>query len=172
MLNISPPNFIFCPFCGNKLSTRIEEGKKRKYCQNDNWTYYPHVTASAGIVIFNGSKVFLVKRKREPYSGKWMFPAGFIDFGEYPSETAVREAAEEAGKKVSAPEFINITQIEDDPRELGHFSFFYKANFESDVDVTDKEENQDMGWFEIQNLPEIGWKSHQKIAKMIQEGKV
>lgn len=100
MLDIQPPDFKFCPFCGRKLKIKIEEEKKRKFCSFCNWTYYPHVAVSAAAIIVRKNKVLMVKRAREPYKNTWMFPAGFIDFGEHPLETLKREVWEETGLKV------------------------------------------------------------------------
>lgn len=172
MLNIKPPNFQYCPFCGKKLEIRIEEDRERMFCPDDNWTYYPHVGSSAGVVIVRNNKVLLVQRNREPYKGLWMFPAGFTSYGEHPEETALREAFEETGLKTSNPKLIDIGQVDDDPRSDGHFSIFYKVDAEDGEISTDLEENQSIQWFDINNLPQIAWKHHNKIAKLLQEGKL
>ncbi len=169
MLELNIPNYKFCPFCGQQLKNIKVDGKKRKFCPNDNWTYFPHVATSAAVVICQDNKVLLVQRNRKPHKGTWMFPAGFSDYGEHPSETAAREVLEETGYKVKDLKIINILQVEDDPRQPGHLAIFYKASLSSNsqAKIADIEENQDMGWFSINNLPKIGWKSHQKIAKLL-----
>jgi len=210
MLKIKPPCYRFCPFCGKKLQVRIEEEKERKYCPSCEWTYYPHVAAAAGAIILRNNKVLLVKRRREPYKDTWMFPAGFVDFGEHPLETATREVAEETGLKIKNARLLNIIQSVDDPRSPGHFVFFYEAPwanahgifsalrrseippkqnsshsstvlqpwFSAKADKvtvvgskikTDKEENTEIAWFDIEKPPKIGWKSHQHMMKSIQK---
>jgi len=100
MLKIKPPNYQFCPFCGKKLEIKDEEGEKRKFCSSCNWTYYPHVHSAVAAVIVSQGKALMVKRAREPFKDTWMFPAGFVDFGEHPLETLKREVKEETGLKV------------------------------------------------------------------------
>lgn len=168
MLKIKPPNYQFCPFCGEKLEVKKEEEKERKFCAKCNWTYYPHVACTVGAVIIRGGKVLLVKRKREPYKGTWMFPAGFIDFGEHPEETLRREVSEETGLRLKNAVLFKVMQSKDDPRSPGHFLFFYKVTVSGSKLKTDKEENQGIGWFDLKNPPEIGWKSHKYIMKMLQ----
>lgn len=84
------------------------------------------MAASAEAIIIKNGKVLLVKRAREPYKGTWMFPAGFIDFGEHPTETITREVSEETGLKLKKAELFKVLQSEDDPRSPGHFLFFIK----------------------------------------------
>lgn len=172
MLKIEAPDYKFCPFCGDTLQTRVEEEKERKFCPPCNWTYYPRVAAAAAAIIPEDKKVWLVRRNREPYRGLWMFPAGFVDFGEHPEETLVREVVEEIGRKVIEARLVGILQSEDDPREPGHWVLFYKAKTIEGSEITDPEENQAVEQFDIQNLPEIGWGAHRKMAKLLQEGKI
>ena len=169
MLKIEPPNYQFCPFCGKKLLIRVEEGKKRKFCNECNWTYYPHVAGSVAAVIVRGRKILLVKRKREPYTDTWMFPAGFIDYGEHPQETLSREIEEETGLKLKKADLWLVLQSEDDPRSPGHFCLFYKVVVLGRKLSTDKEENQGVGWFDIQNPPKIGWESHKYIMERLKK---
>lgn len=169
MLKTEPPNYRFCPFCGRKLENKIEEERKRKFCSPCNWTYYPHVAGSAAAIIIRGQKILLVKRNREPYKNTWMFPAGFIDFGEHPQETLVREVKEETGLKVKSIKLFKVLQSEDDPRSPGHFLFFYEVEVAGGKLKTDNEENQDIGWYDIKNPPIIGWKSHRQIIKLLSE---
>jgi len=167
MLKISPPNYQFCPFCGKKLKTKNEENKKRKFCSFCNWTYYPHVGAAAAAVIIKNKKVLLVKRKREPYKGTCMFPAGFIDFGEHPEETVKREVKEETGLTVKRVFLWKVIQSTDDPRSPGHFVFFYKVKAGGEILNMDRKENEDIGWFSLNHLPEIKWKTHRYVLREI-----
>ena len=171
MLEIKPPNFLFCPFCGKKLEIKQEEDHQRKFCAKCNWTYYPHVAASAAAIITKGEKVLLVKRAREPYKGTWMFPAGFIDFGEHPEETLRREVSEETGLRLKNAILFKVMQSKDDPRSPGHFLFFYKVTVAGSKLKTDKEENQGISWFDLKNPPKIGWESHQLVIKLLQKRK-
>lgn len=169
MLKILPPDFQFCPFCGKKLGLKKEEQKERKYCPSCNWTYYPHVGASAGAIILRRGKILLVQRKRPPYKDTWMLPAGFVDFGEHPEQTVSREVKEETGLKVKKLKLIKVVQSEDDPRSPGHFMFFYRVWAVGSQLKTDEEENSSIAWFDLQKLPQIGWKAHKKLISEIKK---
>lgn len=58
--------------------------------------------------------LLLIKRKFEPFKGKWAFPGGFMDPGENLYQTAVRELKEETGIEVST-ENIELLDIRSDP---------------------------------------------------------
>lgn len=169
MLKIKPPDYKFCPFCSRRLQTRPYEGHKIKFCPVCRWTYYPHVAASVAAVIIKNGQALMVQRKREPYKSTWMFPAGFIEFGEHPLETLAREVKEETGLKVKKAILIKIFQSDDDPRSLGHFMLFYKVTTLGVKIKTDQEENIGIAWFDLKKPPEIGWHAHQQILKLLQK---
>ena len=170
VLNIKPPDYQFCPFCGKKLKIRIEEEHERKFCGSCNWTYYPHVAASVEAIIIKGSKVLMVRRNRDPYKGTWMLPAGFVDFGEHPEDTLSREIREETGLRLKKSKLLLIFQTGDDPRSPGHFCIFYRVAVSGTKLRTDEEENQEIGWFDLRHPPKIGWESHRFVIKFLQKG--
>lgn len=165
MLKIKLPAYKFCPFCGRKLKLKDDEGKKRKFCKSCGWTYYPHVSCAVAAVIVKDTKMLMVKRAREPYKNTWMFPAGFVDYGEHPLETLAREVKEETGLKVKEAILMEIVQTKDDPRAPGHFCFFYKVNVSGGRIKTNKEENKEIAWFSLKRPPKIGWQAHKYIYK-------
>lgn len=165
MLQLTPPPYKYCPFCSKKLEVRVEEGKERKWCPHCQWTYYPFVNCAVGAIIIKDEKVVLVKRNREPHKGKWVFPAGFVDYGEHPEETLIREVKEETGLRVRRSELVDILQNPDDPRAVGHFGIYYKVtDFEGAIKNNDGIENQQIAWFSINSLPKLGWQSNREIA--------
>lgn len=63
--------------------------------------------------------VVLVRRKNEPYKGKWVLPGGFVRYGEKVELAAVREAEEETGLKVKLRGILGVySDPKRDPR--GH----------------------------------------------------
>ena len=145
----------------------MEEGRPRKHCSACSWTFYPRVAASADGVLIRDGRVLLVRRKRTPFRGTWMLPAGFVDFGEHPEETLAREFHEETGLTVSQARFIGLHQSADDPREPGHFLFFYEVEATGEELRTDPEENDGIAWFDLHNLPEIGWERHRAVLALM-----
>jgi len=152
-----------------KLRVRKENGRRRMFCPPCSWTYYPHVFSAVAAVITRKGKVLMVKRRREPFKNTWMFPAGFVDFGEHPLETLKREVKEETELNVIKARLIEIIQAKDDPRAPGHFCFFYEVNASGNKIKTDQEENKEIAWVDIENPPKIGWKNHKYILKLLQK---
>lgn len=77
----------------------------------------PALTVDVVIKLRGG--VVLVKRKNEPYRGKWALPGGFVEYGERVEDAAVREAREETGLKVKLGRLVGVySELGRDPR--GH----------------------------------------------------
>ncbi len=74
---------------------------------------YPMPSATVDLAVFarDGEtiRVLLIRRKNDPFAGKWAFPGGFIEIDE-PFETAARrELKEETGVEASGPlDFIGL----------------------------------------------------------------
>ena len=62
---------------------------------------HPRPAVSADVVIFAHEnrrlKVLLIQRGKDPFSGQWALPGGFLDEGEDLDETPIRELQEETG---------------------------------------------------------------------------
>ncbi len=166
---MKPIEYKFCPVCGTKLSVKTEENKKRQFCPNCGYTYYPHSAMTACAVIVKDGKALMVKRNREPYKDTWMFPAGYLDFGELPENALRREVKEETGLEVESFEFWKNILIQDDYREPNHLAFIFKVKVkDGQLDMShDPEENSEIAWQDIKDPPEIGWESHKEIMKLL-----
>jgi len=175
MMEIDQPNYRFCPFCGSALVTRMEEDRERRYCAKCDWTYYPRVAASVSAIICDDRHVLLVKRRRNPFKGTWMFPSGFVDLGEHPDEALSREIKEETGLALQRSHLLGVFQSEDDPREYGHFVFFYTVAVSRGAIQTDPSENEDIRWFAIEAVNEsveIAWKLHKHFMEELRSGRL
>ncbi len=88
---------------------------------------YKNPKPTVDIVILDGTRIVLVKRGREPFKGKWVFPGGFIDHGETAEHAAVREAKEETGMDVEIIGLLGVYSSPDrDPRDH-HLSIVFIA---------------------------------------------
>ncbi len=71
------------------------------------------------VIIRTPDGVVLIKRKNEPYKGRWALPGGFVRYGERVEDAAAREAREETGLKVKIEKLVGVySDPKRDPR--GH----------------------------------------------------
>jgi mutator protein MutT len=71
---------------------------------------------AAGVVLVEQGRVLLVKRRWDPRAGSWCLPAGFMEAGETPEQTAVRELEEETGVIAQLTGLFGVYAGFDDPR--------------------------------------------------------
>ena len=109
-------------------------------------------------------KLLLVKRKAEPYKGKWALPGGFVKDKEALEAAAKRELKEETGLKID-----NLNQIKAfgapgrDPRgRTITIAFWGSISTEENIKAND--DAADAKWFPVDQLPELAF-DHQEIIE-------
>ena len=85
--------FEYCPSCGSNGITF--DSFKKFYCKKCNFIYFHNVAVAAGAVLEYDCRIVLVRRRREPGSGKLDLPGGFIDPNESAEGALKREVKEE-----------------------------------------------------------------------------
>lgn len=85
----------------------------------------PNVGSEAAVFDDDG-RILLVKRADD---GTWGLPGGFVDPGESPEETAVRETREETGLDVRTTDLVGVYHRPPDSRTTphGHVAIVYLA---------------------------------------------
>jgi 8-oxo-dGTP diphosphatase len=61
-----------------------------------------------GVVILEGDKILLEKRKNEPNLGKWSVPGGLVELGEDVEQAVIREVKEETGLDAHEPQLVDV----------------------------------------------------------------
>ncbi|UCD17941.1 MAG: NUDIX hydrolase, partial [Candidatus Zixiibacteriota bacterium] len=110
--------YIYCPLCGSEFQERRIEGRMRLKCGNDScgYIYYHNPIPAAGALAIKDGKILLVRRAAPPKIGWWCLPAGFMEWSEHPSDTAIRELREETGLNVRLESLFEVYSGQDDPR--------------------------------------------------------
>jgi len=72
------------------------------------------------VLIRRNDGYVLIKRKNEPYRGRWAIPGGLAEYGEKVEQAAMREAKEETGLEVKLIRLVGVySDPTRDPR--GHY---------------------------------------------------
>lgn len=100
----------FCEACGGPLRVAELPGEDRPrhvctVCARIR--YLNPVPVAAVLPVYQG-RVLLLRRAIAPRAGTWVFPGGFVEWGETVEEAAVREAAEEAGIAVELGPVLGV----------------------------------------------------------------
>ena len=119
-----PGRPLYCARCAAPLGEQERGGVVRPACAVCGWVYYAKNAVGAAVLIESASGVLLVQRKGEPYQGHWMLPAGFVEYGERPDETAIREALEEVGLTVTLTGLVGTYFGDDDPRNVAILGWY------------------------------------------------
>src|SRR5574341_945740 len=101
-------HYQFSPRCGGRLQQRFAEGRDRLVCEKCESIFYQNPVPAVAVILQQNRRILLVKRKFEPRAGDWSLPAGFIEWGEGPEQTAVREAHEETGLNIAVQELYGV----------------------------------------------------------------
>lgn len=110
--------------------------------------------------------VLLIKRKYDPFKGKWAIPGGFVHNEESLEEAVERELKEETGVEINYLEQLYTFGIPSrDPRgrvvSIAYFGLI-RSNVFQIFASTDAEE---VKWFKINALPDLSF-DHQEILNI------
>ena len=83
----------------------------------------------------------------------WSLPGGYVELGEHPARTAIREIQEELGTTIKEVKLEAIYL-----RQLPNTEFIqvtlYSATVQDDIQINDGEV-ADYNWFTLDDLPEL-----------------
>jgi 8-oxo-dGTP diphosphatase len=154
----------FCHFCGNPLMKKHIEGWDRLFCGACNTPIYRNpVPATCLVVIDSSEKLLLVKRSVEPKRGHWCLPGGFIELGEYPDASALRELKEETGLSGEIDRLLGVSSNPSMHYDTILMIGYLVKAFTGCVFPGDDASEAD--WFNLDRLPDIAFDSHTKFVK-------
>ena len=110
----------------------------------------------ADIVVHTDTEVLMIKRKNNPFAGHWALPGGFVDPGETPEQTAIRELAEEAGLHVSTATLVDeFREPGRDPRMEHTWSWAYSLHIPDRAETTAGDDASATAWIPISKLGQM-----------------
>lgn len=79
---------------------------------------YRNPTPTVDAVLQRGSRILMVRRKKDPFKGRLALPGGFVNEGEAAEDAVRREVMEETGLEVEPIEILGVySDPERDPRK-------------------------------------------------------
>ncbi len=128
----------------------------------------PMVTVDA-VVFLNDdgkTKVLLIKRNKEPFKGRWVFPGGFVEMDEELADAAARELAEETGLVgVKLEQMHTFGTCGRDPRGRV-ISVAFVGTVKTDrIALKAGDDAAEAAWFDIDRLPPLAF-DHNEMARM------
>jgi ADP-ribose pyrophosphatase YjhB (NUDIX family) len=155
-------DYRFCPKCGGPLQKRFTEGRDRLVCQKCAFIFYQNPIPAVAVILQQNSKILLVKRKFEPRAGDWSLPAGFIEWGEGPEQTAVREAKEETNLDIAVRSLYGVYPGQDYPGYEILLVVYRGEVLEGELQPGD--DALEAHWFDWAHLPEnIAFRIHRHV---------
>jgi 8-oxo-dGTP diphosphatase len=138
--------------------------KKKPYCYE-----YPRPSVTVDVIIVTRERkprVLLIRRKHDPFEGKWAIPGGFVDMDEPLDAAARRELREETRVEVADVEQLGtFGDPLRDPRGRV-ISVAYLARVKaSDVNPEAADDAAAVGWHPLDRLPPLAF-DHDKILAL------
>ena len=119
--------------------------------------------------------VLLIKRKYEPFKGKWAIPGGFVLNNESLEEAVERELKEETGIKINYLEQLyTFGKPKRDPRNRVVSVAYYGLVKPSAFKIFASTDAEEVQWFNISELPKLSFDHEDILEKAISrlQGKI
>jgi 8-oxo-dGTP diphosphatase len=145
---------------GNELLAEFERSERS--IEKASGTRYLKPSLTTDGILLVDSKLLLVKRKKDPFKGKYALPGGFVEYGEKVEDAVIREFREETGLEVAIGQLLGVYSAPGrDPR--GHtvsvvFVLSHRGGMLADSDETHAE------WFPIAKLPQMAFDHNQIVS--------
>ena len=158
----------FCPRCATAMVSADDHGTVRPTCPKCGYVWYRNPVPAAGVVLVENGRVLLVKRRWDPRAGSWCLPAGFMEAGETPEQTAVRELEEETGVIAQLTGLFGVYAGFDDPRVRAVLILY--AGVSTGGTLRAGDDAIDLAWYPLDALPDdLAFASHrQALAELIE----
>ena len=158
----------YCPRCATAMVSADDHGTVRPTCPKCGYVWYRNPVPAAGVVLVENGRVLLVKRRWDPRAGSWCLPAGFMEAGETPEQTALRELEEETGVIAQLTGLFGVYAGFDDPRVRAVLILY--AGVSTGGTLRAGDDAIDLAWYPLDALPDdLAFASHrQALAELIE----
>jgi len=153
-----------CPRCAGALAESEVRGSRRLRCADCSYIFYMGPAAVACVLAERDGQILFVLRKYDPGKGKWCLPAGFMEAGEQPDESAAREVKEETGLDVEVTGIYDTWATDEDPR-TPVISLAFTARVAGGV-LAAGDDAEEARFFDMDDLPDsIAFEDHARVVR-------
>lgn len=152
----------YCGACGSP--TAHHPAQRALICLQCQQQFFPRINPCAIMLVVKGDEVLLARNARYR-SGYYSCLAGFIEVGETPEQTVVREVREEVGIEVSNVRYVK-SQSWPFPSQLmlGFYADYVSGDIRPDLD-----EIEEAGWYRVNQLPPVPSAAISVAGELIQD---
>ena len=112
---------------------------------------YNNPKPTVDIIVTDGERVILVRRGKDPFKGQWVFPGGFVEYGEAVENAALRELLEETGVKAELKAILGVYSRPDRDPRAHHISVVFVASH-TDGQPKGGDDAAEAAWHNIHEL--------------------
>ena len=110
--------------------------------------------------------VLLIKRDKEPFTGQWVLPGGFVKTTEPFQQTALRVLEKETGLKYSFLQQLQAYSLTD-PSEANRIASVAYYSLVKLDEATPLNQSQQAHWVDLENVPDLAFDHGQKVDDAI-----
>jgi mutator protein MutT len=165
---MSPFTPSYCPRCATAMSSAKEHGVLRPTCPACGFIWYRNPVPAAGVILVESGSVLLVRRRFDPRAGTWCLPAGFMEAGETPEQSALRELQEETGVIAQLTGLFGVYAGFDDPRVRAVLILY--SGLATGGEERAGDDAAELAWFPLDSLPiDLAFASHRQALAELRE---
>ena len=150
------------------MTTADDHGTPRPTCPQCGYIWYRNPVPAGGVILVEKGRVLLVKRRWDPRAGLWCLPSGFMEAGETPEQSAVRELEEETGVIAQLTGLFGVYAGFDDPRVRAVLILYTGVATGGELRAGD--DAIELAWYPLDRLPDdLAFASHrQALVELIE----
>jgi 8-oxo-dGTP diphosphatase len=152
-----------CPYCGEIIIKKDEDGVQRDFCPACRSFFYENPLPVVSAILEDFREILLVKRNRAPYKGYWCLPSGFAETGEDIETAALRELKEETGIQGRIVKLLDVDSYKS--RFYGDLLFLTFVVEQVGGNLAAGDDSDDSRFWPINRLPSLAFRSNRRAVE-------